>query len=324
MQMISFSVVIPLYNKRSTIIDTLESVKAQRYQPQEIIVVDDGSTDGGAELVAKLNWPNLRLIKQQNKGVSAARNRGIKESYSPYVAFLDADDRWLPFFLLEMRQLIQKFPQQSLFACRYQKLAEGEQFIDANIHLTDLSPDGYVMHNYFELASKGDLPFMISGCVLTRTFLNDIGGFPEDEWMGEDQSVFMHAAVANAIAYSPQIYLLYNIGSENRACERIPPTQACAYALRLMQWLREGRVADGEVSHARRYVAAHLCNLAKRNVKVGHFSEAMALLTHRESEAKPLHRSIWMLCASLGAMNATVKQIFQFSRIQNSAQKRNS
>ena len=84
---IDFSVVIPLYNKAKEIVHTLEGVASQRYAPLEVIVVDDGSTDGGAELVEqmKVQLPTLQLIRQVNGGVSVARNCGIAHARGNYV-----------------------------------------------------------------------------------------------------------------------------------------------------------------------------------------------------------------------------------------------
>jgi len=97
--MATVSVIIPLYNKEKYITRSLNSVFAQTYQDFEIVVVDDGSTDGGPELVREYQDPRLRMICQPNEGPGFARNRGIQETTAPYLAFLDADDEWLPDFL---------------------------------------------------------------------------------------------------------------------------------------------------------------------------------------------------------------------------------
>lgn len=93
------SVVIPLYNKEKYIERALSSVLSQTYPPSEIIVVDDGSTDEGPERVLKFNDSRITLIRQENKGPGAARNAGLALARGKYIAFLDADDEWLPNFL---------------------------------------------------------------------------------------------------------------------------------------------------------------------------------------------------------------------------------
>ena len=93
------SVIVPLYNKAPYIQRALESVFAQTWVDYEILVVDDGSTDEGAKIVRRFRDPRLRVISQANAGPGASRNRGLKEAQGAYVAFLDADDEWLPAFL---------------------------------------------------------------------------------------------------------------------------------------------------------------------------------------------------------------------------------
>lgn len=105
-----FSVVIPLYNKEDTILRALKSVSAQDFRDFEVIVVDDGSKDGGAKVVESFKGvDHIRLIRQENAGVSAARNRGVRESMGEYVAFLDADDCWKPGHLAELAKVIEQF-----------------------------------------------------------------------------------------------------------------------------------------------------------------------------------------------------------------------
>lgn len=93
------SVVIPLYNKAGSILAAVSSVLEQSFADLELLVVDDGSTDGSASAVAAIGDHRIRLIAQENTGPGAARNRGLREARGEYVTFLDADDEWLPEFL---------------------------------------------------------------------------------------------------------------------------------------------------------------------------------------------------------------------------------
>jgi len=92
-------IVIPLYNKAACVGRAIRSILNQTMTDWSLIVVDDGSTDNGPDVVRTFNDPRIRLIQQQNAGPGAARNRGIAEATSEYIAFLDADDEWLPFHL---------------------------------------------------------------------------------------------------------------------------------------------------------------------------------------------------------------------------------
>ena len=93
------SVIIPLYNKAAYIRRSLDSVAAQTFPDFEVLVVNDGSTDGGERLAEEYPDPRFRLITQANAGPGAARNRGIAEAKGEWIAFLDADDEWTPGFL---------------------------------------------------------------------------------------------------------------------------------------------------------------------------------------------------------------------------------
>ena len=95
----SVSIVVPLYNKGRYVDRAIRSIFAQTFQDFEVVVVDDGSTDDGAEVVRRWVGDRLRLICQDNAGPGAARNRGIRETSAPYLAFLDGDDEWLPLFI---------------------------------------------------------------------------------------------------------------------------------------------------------------------------------------------------------------------------------
>jgi hypothetical protein len=96
---VKVSVLMPLYNKAPYVGRALRSIFAQTFADFEVVVVDDGSTDEGPELVADFGDERVRLFRQANAGPGAARNRGLAEARGQYVAFLDADDEWLPTYL---------------------------------------------------------------------------------------------------------------------------------------------------------------------------------------------------------------------------------
>jgi len=124
-KMTRVSVVVPLYNKRPYLLRALLSLADQTFQDFEAIVVNDGSTDDGEELVAQFGDSRIRLVNQTNAGPGAARNRGIAESSGALAAFLDADDEWLPKYLQTAVEAFDKNPQ---LACCTQGYLEAPSF----------------------------------------------------------------------------------------------------------------------------------------------------------------------------------------------------
>ncbi len=112
------SVVIPLYNKASHVRRAIESVLAQSVRDFELIVVDDGSTDGGLDVVRSVEDGRIHVVQQQHSGVSAARNRGAQEAAAEVVAFLDADDTWTPEFLKTAMSLRERLPEAAVWGTR--------------------------------------------------------------------------------------------------------------------------------------------------------------------------------------------------------------
>lgn len=114
------SVVVPLYNKRSTVERTIDSVLAQTYADFELIVVDDESTDGGAELVeAKYRDPRIRVHRQANAGPGAARNQGARLARGKFVTFLDSDDDWRPELLERAVAALEAHPECAVFTSAF-------------------------------------------------------------------------------------------------------------------------------------------------------------------------------------------------------------
>ena len=116
-----FSVIIPLYNKAPYVEKAINSVLAQTFTDFELIVMDDGSKDGSFEVAKRAieNHGNCHLYRQQNAGVSVARNNGVSLSQGKYLCFLDADDWWEPTFMEEMSKLIEEFPDAGIYGTNY-------------------------------------------------------------------------------------------------------------------------------------------------------------------------------------------------------------
>ena len=111
-----FSVVIPLYNKANNIEITLTSLLNQDFTEFEIIIVNDGSTDDGVEVINRFtNDKRINIIHQENKGASAARNKGVSAAKYDYIAFIDGDDEWTPNYLSEIKKAIELFPDAAMF-----------------------------------------------------------------------------------------------------------------------------------------------------------------------------------------------------------------
>lgn len=218
------SVIIPLYNKQSQIHATLESVLRQSYADYEIVVVDDGSTDGSVAIVESFNEARLRLIRQENGGVSAARNRGICEARGEYVAFLDADDLWEPDFLKTMQNLAERYPNCSVYACNYDFVLPDGTHTPTTIRRLPFTGEHGILSNYFEVASCSHPPLWTSALMVKKEAIRNIDGFPEGISSGEDLLTWAKLAACNSIAYTSRVYASYQLETSSRGKE---PSDLC-------------------------------------------------------------------------------------------------
>ena len=224
------SIVIPLYNKEKQIENTLTSVFKQTFQDFEIIIVNDGSTDQSVEIVKEIKDCRIRLIEQENQGVSVARNTGIREAKFEYIAFLDADDEWEFSYLDTQVNLIHSFSECSVYACAYEfKYIDKIEPIILN-KLPFSRNDG-VLSNYFEVAACSHPPLCTSAVIVTKKAILAVGGFPAGVIEGEDLITWAKLAVQHSIAYNvtPQAYFVKDL-AENYSNE-MPRIQKEVYNL---------------------------------------------------------------------------------------------
>ena len=216
------SVIIPLYNKASSIERTLRSVLGQRVLPREIIVVDDGSTDDSASIVERISSPLVQLLRQENRGVSAARNRAMAQATGRWVALLDGDDCWEEDYLQEVERLIAAYPDCGAYGTGFWVETDGHRTMGD-------FPQQEGVVDFFRLAMSHYV-LIPSATTLDRELALSLGGFPEGMRMGEDQYLWTKIARAARVAFLPRAVAVYSRSAENRSVA-IYRAEQSAYSL---------------------------------------------------------------------------------------------
>jgi glycosyltransferase involved in cell wall biosynthesis len=192
------SVIIPAFNSGPHLRETLESVLAQTHRETEVIVVDDGSTDGTPDVIRSFAG-RIRAVRQKNRGIGAARNRGFQLSAGAYVAFLDHDDTWLPQALACQLVVAQRHPESGLVACDGVQFA-GDEVLSPHLlwgpvaeRLAE-SSNGEVTGRFYDNLIRGNLVLATTGQVLLpRHVFERFGPFSE-RWVAEDWDLWLRIA----------------------------------------------------------------------------------------------------------------------------------
>ncbi len=194
-------VVIPAYNAARWIAEALESVVAQRDVVARPVVVDDGSTDGTCEVVARFGR-RVSLIRQSHQGIAAARNVGIADGTAPYVAFLDADDIWEPDFLARQTELLSSRQELDLCLTDHYQFEDGGPVVvrsflgqHAGFATIPRSDAGYPKAYVFDRVIGDDLVdgmfVWTSALCVRRPALEAAGAFDESMPLGEDHDLWL-------------------------------------------------------------------------------------------------------------------------------------
>ena len=219
----AISVVIPLYNKQREVAAAVRSALAQSYPPAEIVVVDDGSTDGGAEVVRAIGSPLVRLVEQANAGVCAARNHGIAETSGEYIALLDADDEWEPGFLAEIAAMIGEFPGCGLYCTGFSIVS------DDGVFPAETPAERGVVGNFFRDSAHRYIAIPSASCIPRRVF-DTVGGFPEGMKIAEDLHLWIRIARRYPVCFSPARLVRYSRVASNRSAAVYTPEQTvCSF-----------------------------------------------------------------------------------------------
>lgn len=261
------SVVIPLYNKEAEIGRALRSALAQTVPPAAILVVDDGSTDGGPAVVRSFGDPRIRLIRQENAGPSSARNRGIAEAPTELVALLDADDRWHPAFLQTVLDLHRRHPEAGLWGTGFSFVdsTDGRE-IPFRFPGVPRGPAGGLVKDFFRSSLKAPL-VCASGVLIRRAVLDDVGWFPEGVRIGEDFDLWIRIALKYPVAYQAAPLAIYHRDASNRAMnrERYAGRDTCIYRT-LKKALDEKNFGRARAKSLKLLFGTHLLEVARSAV----------------------------------------------------------
>lgn len=283
------SVVMPLFNKVSFVEEAIVSVLKQTLPATEIIVVDDGSTDGSAECVERLANSQVRLIRQANAGVAAARNRGIQEATGDLIAFLDADDRYLPGFLATIHELAADFPNAGLLGTAYCRFWDDGRYASNPLHASIAHRRGYVPAFYTAWCRTAFLS-TISLAVRRAVFTEKSLRFPIGEKLGEDQDLWFRIAERYPVAFDPAVCAEYRLGVPASATASSSVQNLLPCFVRLSERLAHDDVPDYLQVGARRLVASHLLNVARARLVSGDSCGAWQLVTDRRAAGNPFYR----------------------------------
>ena len=206
-----FSVVISVYNKAEYIKKTINSVLNQSFEHFELIVINDGSIDASEQIINTYKDKRLRLISTANHGVSKARNTGIKEALSNYIALLDGDDTWDIDYLQSMNDAIGRFPDIKIFTSAIAQKYENKI---APVIYSFKQNELYKIHNYFEASQKYSL-LTSSSIVFDKSILSKTNFFDTSLISGEDVDMWIRFGLFYDIVFINKQLVLYNFNTSS-------------------------------------------------------------------------------------------------------------
>lgn len=206
------SVIMPLYNKAEYVEAAVLSVLNQSYGRLELIVVNDGSTDGSLSIVESFGDPRIRIISKKNEGVAKARNQGVDGSQGNLLAFIDADDIWFEHHLRNLMEASKRFPSAGMFCNAYSRHV---------VPPKNNQPIFEKFENYICEVASGAPSVWTSAVMLRKSIFIKTGGFPAGESHGEDMSVWVSAALVAPVVFCDYVGAYYRPTADGLASKLV-------------------------------------------------------------------------------------------------------
>jgi glycosyltransferase involved in cell wall biosynthesis len=276
--MIKVSVVIPLYNKEKDVARTLHSILQQTMPDFEVVVVDDGSTDSGANVVRGIKDERIRLICQLNGGEGVARNRGIKEARAELIAFSDADDAWKPDFLETILRLRKKYPQAGICATSYENGLGGRRIQGRRYQTIPNSPWEGILPNYFLSMVLEERSVWSSAVSIPKEVFSVVGWFREGSGLGVDLEMWGRIALTYPVAFSNKICAVYYLDASNRMCRNVYLTNDPPFVKTAQDAIAAGQVKPELLAALNEYIAREKLRVVWSHIVLGNREKAKTFL----------------------------------------------
>ncbi len=208
-----FSIVTTVYNKQDYILNTINSVLQQTIPEFEIIVVNDGSTDLSLQTINNIKDKRINVYTTKNQGAAAARNYGIEKAKYDYIAFIDGDDIWEPYFLEEICKLKTSFPHAEVFSTSSLKKKKNIT-IKPVYSFKNPENKNHLFLDYFT-SSYIEPILHSSSCVIKKSVFKKINYFDPTIKCGQDTDLWIRIGLNYKIAFSTKICATYNINNDN-------------------------------------------------------------------------------------------------------------
>jgi glycosyltransferase involved in cell wall biosynthesis len=271
------SIVVPLYNKAHSVLRSVNDALSQSLADIEVIVIDDGSTDGGGALLATLQDKRLTVIRQENAGVSAARNRGIHAATSDWIAFLDADDFWDGDHLAKIYPALAPRAVMGGFANARLESRPAAPLLPVGV-------PAQVIDDYFAFALRyGGYPNMTSAMLVRRSEAIAAGLFTVGVSLGEDIDFWCRLSLRGAFFYTGDLTVSYDDRPHpSSAARAYKKPAAFPFFAGCLQTLRDAGEVPGHLEDsACRYANFLLLEYARQLLDRGRNEDARhVLLTH--------------------------------------------
>lgn len=294
------SVVVPVFNGARYLAESLDSALAQDYPQVEVIVVDDGSTDATPEVLARYG-DRVRVIRQPNQGAAVARNAALRVARGEYLAFLDADDRWLPHKLRIQIAHLRRNPQVDLVYSSWSVVERSDpQALDIvgpeprEEDAIDPGGSGWIYN-----ALLLDCIVHTTTVVMRRRLLDAVGLFDPELRRGQDYDFWLRASRVTPIHKLAAVLSIYRLHDANSTRDPVPINYSGEILQRALQrWGRTG--PDGTVTDSRSMqirLARSWGAFGYEHARAGHTGIALKAFA-RSIAQDPLQPRVWALAAA--------------------------